>query len=406
MIGRRDQTTAQIRASAIAEFSEVGPRAFSLQSVAKRGYASVGSVYERWANSDACISDLVATELPSRVDDVIVAWTTPDHSLDALVLRDLTGALSLADLRFIVECAFAARDRPDLRPFVSGEIERLGNAIAARIDLPGIEPTVAWWTASTWLGHALLVTSGCPVPPGFAPEVAQLIATISHRDDAAAIAPTVTPPVNVPLPHPTPMAGQDKTAEALIESAADVIVTQGVDQADTRSIAEGAGLTTGAIYRRYAGRGEVLDDVLRAELAPERYAWVRDFAAAFASDDGLIDGARYLAGLVARTWTDERSAQLLLEITVAAHTESVVRAGVMREITKVAESRTDLLAQFAETGLIRSDLSASTLSWLLQVPPVGMRILASIGMTPTEEELTGLMATYLAFLLSDNTTSV
>ena len=405
-VGRREQTTSQIRSAAITEFSEVGPRAFSLQGVAKRAFVSIGAVYERWPNSDACIADLVTTELPPHVDDITDSWTSGQQPIVGLVQRDLTDALALDDLRFIVECVFAARDRPDLRPYVESEIRRLGDAVARRIDLDGITPTAAWWASSTWLGHALLATSGCDIPETFAPEVALLMAHISRANRPKEWTPPVFPQSDVPSPRPTPITASDKTGEALIQAAAEIVGAEGVNEADTRRIAQRAGMSTGAIYRRYAGRGDVLDDVLKAELTPERYAWVRDFAAALAQEDGIEAGARYLATLVARTWSDQRSAQLLLEITVAAHTDDKALAGVMREITKVANARTDLLSQFGEAGFIRSDLSASTLAWLLQVPPVGMRILASIGMTPTDDELTELMAVYLTFLLTDNSPSV
>lgn len=403
MQSRRAVTTGQIRAAAVHEFATVGPRALSMQGIAKRAYISIGAVYERWPNSEACILDLVTNELPDRVTAITQPWIDVHGDTTGLVESDLADPARLADLRFIMECAFAARDDERLRTVVATEIRRLGATIASRLGLAEIDPETGWWMASTWLGHALLVTSGCPIPATFVPELAIVMSRLPEVQQSQHDTARPETPSDFLAPDPTPPLAQDTTGDALVQAAADVILTHGVNEADTRRIAQEAGVSTGAIYRRYAGRGEVLDDVLRAELTPERYAWVQDFIAAVAQPDGLTAGARYLAGLIARNWQDERSATLLLEITVAAHTDPQVLAGVMREITKVADSRTALLEQFVDIGLIRDDVSASTLAWLFQISPVGMRILASIGMVPTQEALTRLMEAYLHFLLADGT---
>ena len=404
-MSRRELTSEQIRGAARAEFSLAGPRAFSLQGVSKRAFVSIGAVYERWPNADACIQDLVKRELPLAVDHVIAPWVDSQTSIDQLVLHDFTNPVALADLRFIVECVFAARDAPGLAEAVLSETERLGHAIGGRIRLPAAADAIDWWVASAWLGHALLRTSGCPIPSTFASELAALIRDASDGSDRGSSTTFDLAPA-LPLPEPSRPNASDSTGIALVQAAADLILESGVDAADTRSIARQAGLSTGAIYRRFDGKGEVLDDVLKSELTPERYMWVKDFAKALSSENGPDAAAEHLASLVARTWREERSAHLLLEITVAAHTDERVLAGVIREITKVADAREQLLSQFVNAGFIRPGLSASTMAWLLQIPPVGMRILASIGYVPTDDQLVALMKAYLFLVLADNEPSV
>jgi|DEB0MinimDraft_3_1074331.scaffolds.fasta_scaffold21821_2 AcrR family transcriptional regulator len=53
----------------------------------------------------------------------------------------------------------------------------------------------------------------------------------------------------------------------------------------TRRVSAQAGVTTGAIYRRYEGKGALLADVLLVALAPDRYEWTWELVAALASDD-------------------------------------------------------------------------------------------------------------------------
>jgi AcrR family transcriptional regulator len=288
---------------------------------------------------------------------------------------------------------------------VRSEVDRLGGTIAERIDVDADHETVGWWIASTWLANAILRTSGCPIPEPFADDVARLLALLgSARGERSKAASVV--PGTLPMPSTSPRAAHDDTAEALVQAAAQIMATDGVHEADTRRIASEAGMTTGALYRRFRGRSELLADVLKSQLTPERYAWAEEFIQTLDHPDDLDAGARYLAALTARTWTEDQGAQLLLEITVAAHTDEELRTGIMQEITKVADAREEMLRQFIELGLVRTGLSASTLAWLLQVPPIGMRILASIGMIPNEAGLTRLMRAYLAFLMTDNDSSV
>jgi AcrR family transcriptional regulator len=71
----------------------------------------------------------------------------------------------------------------------------------------------------------------------------------------------------------------------LIQAAQSLLAEQGAESLSTRRVSAQAGVTTGAIYRRYDGKGALLADVLLVALAPDRYEWTWELVAALASDD-------------------------------------------------------------------------------------------------------------------------
>ena len=60
----------------------------------------------------------------------------------------------------------------------------------------------------------------------------------------------------------------DDIRAALIEAAAEVFAEEGYSGARVQSIAERAGLTTGAIYNRFSGKSELLLEALDRSFSP------------------------------------------------------------------------------------------------------------------------------------------
>lgn len=395
--GRREHTTELIRAAARDEFVEVGPRALSLNSVSKRAFVSVGSVYERWSDKDTCVVDTVHAYLPPAVEELSRPWLTQDVPLSRASVDPLTSEQGLQTLRLVAECVFAARDDEILVAFVDEQLGSLTGAITSRALAERANGGTAWWIVSTWLGYSLLHTSGSRIPATFTDTMARMVAGIGTY---VASAPQADAAVAVPTSGATassPDASKDETAAALVDAARQVIAEQGIDEADTRTIAGQAGLTTGAIYRRFQGRSQILTQALLMELPPERYAWTEPFTAALAAK-GLEGAGDFLAGLTKRIWEDAMSARMLLEFTVLAHTDTTVLAAILSEIDKVARDRTELFHNLITAGIIRQDLDPEVLAWMLQIPPIGMRLLASIGIIPDDRDLALLMRAYLLYL--------
>lgn len=378
----------------------MGPRALSLSSVAKRAFVSTGAVYERWPSREACIGDLISSCTPDAIETVCGDWADPRLTIQDIVAFELRDPDRLQSLRFLAEVVFAARDEPSFGPQVRGHLASWESAISARVPGAHRNPAISWWVMCTWLGTALLRTSECAIPASFDDHVATILTTV----DAFAESPPPPLPAAAHLPeHPLPVGDPvegDQTATALVEATHQLISERGVLEADLRSVAREAGVTTGAVYRRFSSRSELMIRAFIAGLGPERYAWTPDFLAVL-DRDGLEGAGEYWASLCQRIWQDEAQAHLLLEFTVAAHTDDQVLASVLREISSVAANREFLFSSLIDAGIVNAGHPPDGLAWTLQIPPVGMRLLASIGMVPTSEELVPLMRGYLLYLMSE-----
>lgn len=394
---RRLHTTIGIRTAAQAEFCEIGPRALSLHKVAARAFVSVGAVYQRWPDKQECVIDLVTHDLPETVHALEELWRDGSQHLDLLVYRNLFDSAMVSHLRFMAECVFAARDDDTLRPLVRDSVSRFQRAVMARTRPTNRVGELGWWVASAWLGYALLKPSGCAVPDSYVAILASLVDEMGHMFAAPSTVAALTSDSVEFLPI-RPIA-KDETTEDLIRATQRLILEQGVDAADVRTIAATAGVTTGAIYRRFDGRSALLVSAFIANLPAQRYAWTQPLLAAL-QQDGLGGGAALLAKTCERIWLDETSANALLEFSIAAHADPTVQRAIFDEIEKVAATRVVLFEDLQRAGIVRGDLSAEALAWLLQVPPVGMRLLASIGITPKPRQLAELLEAYLNYLMA------
>ncbi len=393
---RREHTSAEIRAATIAEFSQTGHRSLSLRNVAKRAYVSVGAVYERWPNKDACIDDLVTQDLPEIVQALRDHWQRENATCDDLVAQGLLDTPIVQRLRFVAECVFAARDKETLRPVVSTAITDIANAVLAKSPSLGSLPGMGWWITSTWLGYAVLKPSGCPIPDSFVREVSSIVDQLGHDTAEPLLVTSLTSNTVEFLPErPIP---KDATTDALLRATQHVIEQHGVSGADVRTIAEAAGVTTGALYRRFRGRSDLLATTFFVNLPPERYAWTQPLLASLQAN-GVNGGASLLTALCERIWKDEAGADALLELSIAAHTDPDLRNVITTEIQRVAENRAVFIAALQMNGIVRADVSPEATAWLFQVPPVGMRLLASIGIVPNSTDLTQLFGAYLRYLL-------
>lgn len=397
---RKQHTTELIRSAALAEFTRVGPRFLSLSNVAKRAYVSTGAVYQRWSNRRDCIHDIVNTYVPLAVDTLSHEWRDSELSVDQIVNAQLQDPDGLERLRFLAEAVFAAREDPSLEDLVTASLRRWRLVMEERI--PGAKdlPVITWWVISTWLGCALLRTSGQVIPDTFDRHVADILRCYDTFTSGADPTTPRTLSRHDFRSHVNEPAPVDQTSTALVEATRQVIADRGADAADLRSVAREAGVTTGAVYRRFSSRSELLIRAFVAGLGPERYAWTLDFLAVL-DDQGLEGAGDYWAQLCRRIWEDTEQAHLLLEFTIAAHDDERILTSVLTEIGSVAENRQFLFASLIDAGIVHDRHSAEGLAWTLQVPPVGMRLLASIGITPNGEELAFLLRGYFLLLVSD-----
>ena len=397
--GRREATTEWIRDAARQEFTVVGARAFSLGGVAQRAHISKGAVYQRWPDKEACLTDLITNDLPICVEQIRGRWQDATVDLQTLVGADLTDEEHLTRLRFVAECVLAALIEPTFGDQAREALSDLERIFASRIPDSDQIPVIGWWTVCTLLANALLRTSGCPIPDSFVTHVTEIVMRIADCSRVVDQLVLVQGMVDsAPGFDPSHDFGDD-TSLVLVKATQDLIESKGISEADARQIARAAGMTTGALYRRFGGKSEVLAAAFRAGLTTERYAWVDEFLLNMTKPD-LPAAADTLATRMKVAWTDTETARTLIDFTIAAHTDPAILGAILGEMTRVAEHRSSLFAALIAGGVLREDLDPDALAWLIQIPTVGFRIVGSLGLVPSDEQLRELMSAYLVLLVS------
>lgn len=376
---RRDQTTLELLDAAVAELLEHGHAALTMDGVSRRAFFSIGAVYDRWASKDALLLGVAVDRLPGLLDEI----SGPETDLAFRLL--------------VAELLLASGGLPGVREPAREVLE----SYLAGAGLPGLGDVYGWWAAATLLGEALLCCGGADPP-----DMGVVVRRTVHRSRALPTDLPATPFIDAPAPDalaaiampPTvDLARVDATAHSLVAAAGTLIARDGFTAADTREIAAAAGVTTGALYRRYASKSELLAQVLAARMQPDRYRWSVQLvvAATVLGDDPMALGA-YVGRLIGeRFWatvSDVHERRVLLGLTVAARSNTAVRAKVMGQITAVQESRLALLGALVDAGLLGGDVDVPAAAWLLQAPPVGGRLLAECGLLPTHPQVVELIA--------------
>src|SRR3954463_8883944 len=143
----------------------------------------------------------------------------------------------------------------------------------------------------------------------------------------------------------------DQTRAKLIDAAAQVFAEKGYDRAGVQEISRRAGLTTGAIYGRFAGKAELLQAAIDSRTTDE----LDELFSSHAFDGRATDILKVVgAHLVTPTPDDGDEGALLLEAFIAARRDADVR----ESLQKTLEERSGLLAELIETA--KSDGSLDT----------------------------------------------
>ncbi len=136
---------------------------------------------------------------------------------------------------------------------------------------------------------------------------------------------------------------EDPLGTRLLEAAAEVFAERGYDKAGVAEIARRAGVTTGAIYARYAGKAELLVEAIDPHASDELEQLFADHRFQGRMEDILLAAG---ASLVQSDGEDRARSSLLLESFVAARRHPEV-AQVLRD--RVLERR-DRLTEIIEAA--------------------------------------------------------
>lgn len=380
---QRDATTRALVESAITELRTVGQADFAMERVARGAFFSVGSVYERWPDRAALLADIgvhpIATDIAQSLGSAGDAAAAIDW-----VLGD--GVLLLGS-----EILLAG----DLSPAVRATSLTVWSALVDGLQRH-LSPAMVWYVATYAVGNALLGAIGVHGPEPARGRVrwfldACEVADAMPRPDAG------TPPpgaVDIPVvPDPT---RTDDVATALISAAQVLLQERGAAGTHTRDIAAGAGVTTGALYRRYDGKSRLLADVLLAQLAPDRYTWTWSLVQALASPDPYAGAAAVVAARMVELAEDAPAQRVLLQVGIAARNDPSLSEQIAQRIAVAHSARVDMVEHFVAAGLLRADVDPGVLAWGFQTIPVGVRATTPLGIPLDVEAANSSMAALIA----------
>lgn len=364
---RRDATTEALLLAARDELLEQGQGDFAMESVGRRAFFSVGTVYERWPDKAALIADVATVLLPQEIGDVMAGRATVGEIVDALIneSRGRDAMVLLGESLLAGQSMLPVRE-PALAAWAALQ-GRLGASMG---------DGMAWYVGTLALGGALIGLMGidAPSPARGRREILADAARIELEQEAAPAARDVRVEA-VGLPQVPPPSRSDPVALSLVSAARLILAESGAAGATTRDIAATAGVTTGALYRRYDGKSGLLADVLVTQLQPDRYTWTWDLIRAFGQDEPYLAAGDVLAEVLLAASADRAAQQVLLQVGIAARNDPALRAQVAERIHSALDARRDMAEHFIEVGLLRDDVDPAVIAWGFQALPVGMRTL-------------------------------
>lgn len=366
--GEHDETAREILRGALGELAAVGQADFTMDGVVRRSFYSPGAVYERWSDRGDLIADVGRAHVLSIVVEGLERCGDASEAI-GWVLDDGRRSVAVAG-----EVLLAGGTMAAVRP-VALETWRALHEGLGRLLPPGM----AWFMSAYAVGNALLDVIELPGPLPARGRVAWLTEACDvERGERRVLAQgRVAEDVDVPqVPLP---ARSDTTALALIHAAQTLLHERGAEGLSTRRVSAAAGVTTGALYRRYGGKADLLSDVLLVELAPDRYEWTWDLVQALAEDNPYWASADVMTGRFLAAAQDTVSQRVLLQFGVAARNDPGLRGQVHVRIHQAHQARRELFARFAEAGVMRTDVDPAVFAWGFQTLPVGARVLLALG---------------------------
>lgn len=366
--GSPDALTRAILESAARELADVGQAEFALERVAKGAYCSIGSVYERWDDRSGLLTDLATDIVAIEMGAALGSAADAETALRWVLGEGRPNVLMTGELLLAAQTASEL-----LEPALA-----LWHELVAGLSRQVPDP-LAWYVATYAIGSALLSALHIDGPDDLDGRVEWLLAASALPTSAGppARSPASTERVEIPvIPGPS---RTDDVSLALVSAARTLLSERGAEGTTTRDIAAGAGVTTGAMYRRYPGKSGLLADVLVTQLEPDRYTWTWSLVQALAGDDPLGGSAAVLGQKLIDSARDLEAQRVLLQVGIAARNDPALSALVAERIHVAHEARVDMVRQFAQVGVLRDDISPEVMAWGFQVIPVGIRATLPLG---------------------------
>ena len=366
--GDRGATTQTLLEAAREEILAVGQADFAMEGVARRGFYSIGTVYSRWPDREALLSDLGSVVVAPAITQALRVAQTPADAI-AWALDE-----GRDDVLVAGEILLAGHTMPDVRPASLEVWESLHGGLAQHLP-----QSMAWYVATYAVGSALLHAIGIDGPDPATGRVAWFAEGTATATDSAAPSGAMPRPGTIEIPVVPGPERTDDVAVALIGAARILLEQHGAAGTSTRGIAATAGVTTGALYRRYEGKSRLLADVLLTQLQPDHYTWTWDLVQALASDEPLTDAASVLAERMITVAEDAPAQKVLLQVGIAARGDAALREQIAERVRIAHAARVDMVRHFTDTGMLRDDVTPEVFAWGFQAVPVGVRATLPLG---------------------------
>lgn len=190
-----------------------------------------------------------------------------------------------------------------------------------------------------------------------------------------------------------PVANDDEIRAALVDAAASVFAEEGYSGARVQSIAERAGLTTGAMYNRFSGKSELLLEALDLHTSK----LVNEIATAELSATDLLE-------TVGVALLDDQSpaSALLLEAFMAARREEDIADRLRPRLADERARLAKLVDADKADGVISDKLDTNAVVTFCQSVSLGMRMMSVIDVEmPAPAEWQRVISMLLASMSPD-----
>ncbi|WCO68709.1 TetR/AcrR family transcriptional regulator [Iamia majanohamensis] len=158
---------------------------------------------------------------------------------------------------------------------------------------------------------------------------------------------------------PAVPASDDPLGDRLLEAAAEVFAERGYDRAGVAEIARRAGVTTGAIYSRHAGKAGLLVAALECCATDELDSLFADHRFQGRAEDVLAIAGSHL---VRRSSDADRSSALLTEAFIAARRDPAVADLIRSHVLDRRDRLRDIIEAAKASGGIGADLDTEALA--------------------------------------------
>ena len=354
----RPRAFDRLQHAAFSQFVTVGADSLTMEGIAQRAGVSIGAAYRSFPALEDAVHHALSLGLPPLAERITATrsldpWLPPPAQEDRLVTESL----------------LAVRRFPSVTPVVAKAMSDIARAI---------EPI----GVAALVGCQAIMLAGCSIPSRGRGALARLYERLRTTSPTGPL--PWSPPESsefASIADLSEPADVDPIAERLISATTSVLA--GRQEVTVRSIARSAGLTTGAIYRRYESKDQLIADTIRAHLTSDRTAWAIPFVARLAGTESG-DPAEILAQQLALAGDgDADQTRLAVEFLVASRVSPDARQVLVKRITEAQAARESLFAAMLLAGIFSRDDTPLALSWALQVTPTGARLMSLVSPQPS-----------------------